>query len=299
MELPVLITFYNRPENLCELLSKVSSIEGLRLFFASDGPRGQKDSLAVEKCWDLINRFFPETPERNKLRRGVNLGCKNAMVGNLDWFFSKNSLGVILEDDCYPHPEFFFQMSTVLRDSKFSKYLTVSSGNYLGENFTAPRTSVFPMIWGWGTWAENWQLYKKEITESKRLLEFPSNFIWPSGGRLKRLYFKDTFGKRFSEVQSGELDTWDYSLTATSWKHGRLNLHLGGNLVINAGFNSQATHTTSNAPSWVPTKYLVSTLDLGNIQKYVPVLDQVLAETVFNCTAKSLIKNSIKRILGR
>jgi hypothetical protein len=299
VELPVLITFYNRPENLRELLTKLVDIEGLQLFFASDGPRNPRDSLEIEKCWGLINNFFPESPNRNKFRRGTNLGCKNAMIGNLDWFFSQNSLGVILEDDCYPHPEFFLQMSTVLRDSKLSKYLTVSSGNYLGEIFTAPRSSVFPMIWGWGTWAENWHLYQKEITEPTRVLEFPSNLMWPSSGRLKRFYFKDTFRKRFSEVQSGDLDTWDYSLTATSWKHGRLNLHLGGNLVLNAGFNSQATHTTSHAPSWVPTKYLVCDLDLAGIETYVPQLDQVLAETVFNCTTNSVIKNSIKRILGR
>ena len=299
MELPVLITFYNRPQNMRELLARVADNSGLQLFFASDGPKSQRDSAQIEKCWEIVDEFFSHIPDTNRLKRTANLGCKNAMKENIDWFFSKNSFGVILEDDCYPHEEFFVQMSAVLSDSRLSKYLTVSSGNYLGEAFTAPRTSVFPMIWGWGTWAENWHLYKQEITEPSRILQFPANLIWPAKGRLKRFYFKNTFKKRFSEVESGDLDTWDYSLTSTSWKFERLNLHLGGNLVINGGFNLQATHTTSQAPSWVPSKYLVSPLDLKNIESYVPSLDQALAETVFNCTATSFIKNSVKRVLGR
>lgn len=299
MNLPVLITFYNRPTNLHQLFRKISDIRGLEFFFASDGPKNYTDSLEVEKCWDLVDSFFPNTSDSKKLKRNTNFGCKIAMKENIDWFFSQNSFGVILEDDCYPHPEFFVQMSSVLHNLRLSKYLTVSSGNYLGNSFTSARISVFPMIWGWGTWAKNWQLYEQRISEKKKMLQFPVNLIWPSKKNLRSFYFKNTFGKRFSEVESGKLDTWDYFLTSTSWKYERLNLHLGGNLVVNNGFNSLATHTKVKAPSWVPSQYLISTLDLSNIDNYFPAWDQELAEKVFDCTSSSLIKNTLKRTLGK
>lgn len=297
MALPVLVTFYNRPETLRVLLSIISEVEGLDLYFAADGPKSEQDSLEVERCWEVVSQFFPLNPDSNSLRRVANRGCKLAMKENLDWFFSINSFGVVLEDDCYPHPEFFVQMARILQEPKLKRFMTISGGNYLGEKFTSPRSSMFPMIWGWGTWAENWKLYELQITDSKKLMGFPLREMWSNRRNANVLYFKNTFEKRFSEVSQGHLDTWDYSLTASSWRHERLNLHLGGNLVVNGGFNSLATHTFQDAPAWVPTQYAVEPLCLDSIDSYIPSLDRLLARKVFGCTGISLIKNLIKRVL--
>ena len=297
VELPVLVTFFNRPDTLNALLSKISSIKGLNLFFASDGPKSHQDKSNVEECWKLVKLWFPDNPESQRLIRSTNRGCKLAMKENMDWFFSQNPYGVILEDDCSPHHEFFTQMYQVLRDPTMSKFMTVSGGNYLGESFASPRLSVFPMIWGWGTWSQNWKLYSLEISDAKDIINFPIKRLWNNQWSLNEIFFRDNFSKRFSEVERGQLDTWDYSLTASSWRHKKLNLHLGGNLVINSGFNSLATHTIYNPPSWVPLNYSIQPLELNSIDEYSPILDKQLARIVFGCTFKSFFKNQIKRIV--
>ncbi len=297
MDLPVLVTFFNRPSTLENLLRVLQTIEGIDLFFAADGPRSNQDKLRVEECWKLVNLYFPKHQISRFLRREVNRGCKIAMKENLDWFFSLNPFGAILEDDCLPHPEFFTQMAKVLQEPALSRFMTVSGGNYLGDIFTAPRSSIFPMIWGWGTWAENWKLYDLQIRDSKSVLNFPTNMLWSKGWNIEVSYFKNNFGKRFSEVEKGRLDTWDYSLTASSWRHNRLNLHLGGNLVVNGGFNEHATHTSQDPPEWVPLDYSVKSLNLSTIESYIPSLDRLLAKVVFRCNGLSLMKNMIKKLL--
>ena len=93
---PVLITFFNRPENLNALFKAVAKRNDIDAFFAGDGPRNANENYLVDECWELVDKYFPNIPAAKKLKRSQNLGCKLAMIGNIDWFFSKNQFGLIL-----------------------------------------------------------------------------------------------------------------------------------------------------------------------------------------------------------
>ena len=92
-KIPVLVTFFNRPIILEKLFTAIQGQENLELFFASDGARHKDDQKNIEQCWTLVEKYFKKIDNSHKLSRTKNLGCKNAMIGNIDWFFDLNAYG--------------------------------------------------------------------------------------------------------------------------------------------------------------------------------------------------------------
>jgi hypothetical protein len=43
-----------------------------------------------------------------RLYSDVNQGCRLGVSRAITWFFEQVEEGIILEDDCVPHPDFFF-----------------------------------------------------------------------------------------------------------------------------------------------------------------------------------------------
>ena len=87
-----------------------------RLFIAADGPRSGSDSdfrncaaarlITQKPAWscDVKYRFLEK-----------NYGCRRAVSGAVDWFFSQVDEGIILEDDCLPSADFFHFCSAALK----------------------------------------------------------------------------------------------------------------------------------------------------------------------------------------
>ena len=63
------------------------------------------------------------------LFREQNLGCKLAVSEAINWFFEHVEAGVILEDDCLPHPMFFPFCAELLERYRDDERVMVISGN--------------------------------------------------------------------------------------------------------------------------------------------------------------------------
>ena len=301
--LPVLITFFNRPNTLRRVLESVSARQDLEVYFASDGPRNLEDRLNLDRCWELVDHYFPGTPNTRKLNRAANSGCRLAMTDNITWFFDLVDYGAILEDDCVPNSNFFKMQSYFLENSDYAKRFISISGSRVvipgRESAHLKSTpSIFPMVWGWGTWANSWAKYELEITDAEEISEKISRKLFPSQRQwLKRRLFEDTFNSRFHEVNIGYINTWDYSLTATAWRENLPSIHLSSNSIINIGFNSQGTHTISTAPRWVPKMFESTEPNWSRVGDWDPSLDVEIARHVFNTGVIDFSKNRIKKLL--
>jgi len=301
-KMPVLITFFNRPEILEKQFRSISYRTDLELFFACDGPRNNSDYSNIQDNWDLVEKYFGHIPENRKLTRKLNLGCKLAMKENIDWFFDSNKYGLVLEDDCIPNSDFFKYIGRSLVDYEATRNIgSVSGTNCALSLFNGSsglfRESMFPMVWGWGTWAEKWKYYQLEINDRSQIVSDAANKIFGKKNSLKKIYFENVFNKRFEEVDNGKVDTWDYSLIASIWRNNLQVLQINANLIVNLGFNAQATHTKIKAPDWVPLDYTIPhDLNFTN-QEYEKDFDMWLAETVYNCTLNEFLKNNVKRML--
>jgi len=301
-KIPVLVTFFNRPTILEKLFNSIQNQNNIEVFFASDGPRNKSDQENIDECWALVEKYFKKVPESHKLSRATNFGCKRAMIGNIDWFFEINPYGIILEDDCVPNSEFFRTVGSALHDfSANSKYISISGSDYfpssLNSNQFSFRQSIFPQVWGWGSWAAKWKFYLPEIPDSKTIVSSASKKLYGNKYSTRKKYFENVFNMRFEEIDKGKIDTWDYSLMATAWRNDMTSLQVNGNLVVNSGFGLLATHTKNSAPDWVPKDYSNASRPKNDAPALDLASDKWVASNVYNCNLTELVKNEIKKVI--
>lgn len=303
-KLPVLITFFNRPAILEQLFRVIGDRGDVQFFFAGDGPRNRDDQSKIDACWALVDKYFGNIPSNRKLERESNLGCKIAMKQNIDWFFDLNKFGLILEDDCIPNNNFFKYLGQALIDFEYSKrIMCISGSDYVPANINHStglfRESIFPMVWGWASWAKKWELYELEISDHKEVVSMTADQLFGSKNSFKKIYFENSFNMRFSEVNKGVIDTWDYSLLASMWRNNFKCLQVNANLVVNSGFTLEATHTTLAPPHWVPMDYRSPVSESTIISDYDRESDLWLTGNVYNCTLLDLLKNEVKKVIRR
>jgi hypothetical protein len=244
----ILIIGYNRPALLENLLSRIDS--GTRRIYVSiDAPRNTQDWELVDSSKNVAEAFKSRRDKGETLLnfRMENLGLSNAVVSAIDWAFETEEKLIILEDDVLPSKDFLTYMDHYL-DKYQNNFLVWQVG---GHNAN-PRTtlssndylSIFPMIWGWGTWRTRWKLYEQELFkfEGKLVANLKS---YVDSGILDSV-FDDYWESRIQALKLGR-DTWDYQWAFSMWMHKSFSIQPGSNRTLNLGQNSSGTNTTSSS----------------------------------------------------
>ena len=237
----LLFLVFNRPSCTQKVFDVIKKVKPKKLYVACDGARNKIESRLVNEVKEIIkNITWP--CELKTLFRNNNLGCKMAVSNAIDWFFEHEEKGIILEDDCLPHIDFFYFCEELLIKYKNNPEISIINGtNFQDGNKRGSYSYYFSNIihiWGWATWRRVWKDYdykmlfwpKWKLTEEWKE-KFP-NFI-------ERKYHEEIF----DEVYEEKIDTWDYQLHAHVLKMNGLNITPNVNLVSNIGFGSNATHT--------------------------------------------------------
>lgn len=234
-----LLLLFRRTENLHEVLEACTNGGVTEFFFALDGPRdeteGELQQIIVSKLSEYCDS---KNVSYHFSRLRENRGILINMVTALDWFFEKVNFGVILEDDTIPSVEFFEFVrasKTFLDADKSIMMISGQAGNY---NFRASEISFqycsFPLIWGWATTREKWQIMRlwffEDFLEKRRfrLLFDASHAFWKTG---------------YKRVTKGRLDSWA-NVLAFRYRVDKLkSLVPTRTLVGNVGFDEHATHS--------------------------------------------------------
>lgn len=244
-DIPILMLVFNRPEQAGRVFEAIRRQKPSSLFIAADGPRASVPSdekacamtrhVCTQVDWtcDLKTRFLNQ-----------NLGCKNAVSSAIDWFFSENDCGIILEDDCLPSDAFFPYCKELLTHYQNDRDVMMISGwNPLGEWAGCGHGYYFtriPHIWGWATWRRAWAAYDGGMTGLRDFLR--------NGGLAETsedVDLRNHWASCFIKSHQGIIDTWDYPWTFSIFKHRGICIAPGKNLIQNIGFGSNATHTTN------------------------------------------------------
>ena len=102
----LLFLVFNRPSCTKKVFEVIKKVKPKKLYVACDGSRNTIESKLVNEVREIIkNITWP--CELKTLFRNNNLGCKLAVSNAIDWFFENEEKGIILEDDCLPHINFF------------------------------------------------------------------------------------------------------------------------------------------------------------------------------------------------
>jgi len=303
-KIPVLLTSFIRPAFIYDILQKLEKRNDIDLFFASDGPRNSYDEKKIDDCLSILKQSKFKINHQNTLINNRNYGTKMGLVKSIDWFFSKNKSGIILEDDCLPDDLLFDVINEGLQKYfNSSRYMTISGCDFLPVNMNQSETffreSNFPMVWGWGSWSDKWSLYKIDIPDINLVVNKIATKLFGSKISFSKVLFIDIFKKRFSEVEKGRINTWDYSLMATAWRNDLVCLQTNYNMVVNMGFGADAAHTTGEKPHWVPSYFRSKPIqvDIAKIDSRILMYEKWIAKNVYNCNTNEFFKNQVKRSL--
>lgn len=244
---PVLLVIFNRPEKTRRVVEALWQVKPAQLFVAADGPRsGHPED--IEKCrlarqaatdidWpcDVKTRFLDE-----------NVGCGPGVSSGIGWFFEHVEHGVILEDDCVPHPHFFpfcgelFERyaadERIMRISGFAPY-PVRKYPYDYHFSRRFRCS------GWGTWRRAWKRFSYELDAIDEI-----EFLEMARANYPFHFRRQPWLTNFHRVKSGDLKTWAFRWDVACYSQNDLCIIPEKNLITNIGFDEDATHTMRPNP---------------------------------------------------
>lgn len=241
---PVALIIFNRPDLVERQCERLRALPLEQLFVIADGPReGTDDQGKCEAARAVIDATdWPCDVQKNYADK--NMGCANRIVSGLDWVFSKVDRAIILEDDCLADPGFMrFCEELLARYEHDDDVMQICGTNPLLtiDDPYSYRFSHHVMCWGWATWARAWSC--NDVTMNlpeKEIKSLLNRFM--QGNRVAIDFWLMVIGK----TRRGELDAWDYPWQLSIWRHGGLAILPNQNLVMNAGFRGDATHTKNS-----------------------------------------------------
>jgi len=244
METAVLFIIFNRPDTTQLVFEEIRKAKPAKLFIAADGPRLNREG-DVQKC-SKTRKIVEQVDwpcEVKTLFQPENLGCKRAVSSAIDWFFEHVEEGIILEDDCLPHPSFFSFCETLLEKYRTDERVMMISGDNFQNGVERGDGSYYfsrlSHIWGWATWKRAWQFY--DVT----MLSFPA---FKQQNRIADIFenkdIQNYWINIFDKVYEDQIDTWDYQWTYAVMCQNGLSIMPNKNLISNIGCgNADATHT--------------------------------------------------------
>mgnify|MGYP003706111367 CR=1 FL=1 len=266
---PVLLIAFNRPALTQTVFEKIRDAKPNKLYIAIDGPR-ENNKFDNEKIKNVY-KIFENIDWKCKiffLKRKVNLGCKFAVSGAIDWFFNNEDKGIILEDDCVPGPHFFTFCQELLSRYENNTEIQMITGNNFQDGIIRGNGSYYfsklTHVWGWATWKRAWDKYDVNMSfwpKFKSSREFKDIF------KLKKA--TNHFKSIFDAVHKGKIDTWDYQWNACIWFNEGLCVTPNKNLVTNIGFGPDATHTKDINDKYKGSRPTYKVLPLVHTEKVI------------------------------
>jgi len=241
---PVLLTAFTRYDTARKVMEAIRRARPPRVYFACDGPRSEAERQLTDKVRTLVE--LVDWPcELHTLFREQNAGLKKAMVGNLDWFFGKESEGIVLEDDTEPVPSFFwFAQEMLARFRDDERVWWILGNNLMADPAAKPSHSYYfsehgyGAPWGWAGWRSSWELYDgdmKEWPNVRGTKDWDTFFLSRPEKKEAYLLFENTW--------SGKIKTWDFQHDFCRILHKGITVIPEFNLVRNIGFGGDGTNT--------------------------------------------------------
>ena len=261
---PIILFVYNRADHTrqtLDALSKAELSDRSHLIIFADGQK--KD--ATEEQLAKISQTRAVLKEKNwcstvEIRESeVNKGLARNIIEGVTEIVSKYGSVIVLEDDIVVGKHFLEYMNTALDKYKDNKDVFHITG-WRDPIRTRKNDSAFfyPTMdcWGWATWADRWQYFKKDATYYKSI--FTDKMIW-------ELNVEGTDSGMWEQVEmnlSGKINTWAIFWEISIYLKNGLCLAPVKSLVKNVGFDNSGVHcgqneaqTITDSIDWHITKY--------------------------------------------
>ena len=244
----ILITF-NRPEHTRRVLEVILAAMPKNLYVFQDGAReGNADDLA--KCAEVrqvVEKLVKDTDvELHTNYSDRNLGCGAGPVTGISWFFSQVEMGIVMEDDCLPHPDFFGYCEELLeryKDDEKVRFINATLYDGRWQCDASYDFSHYMVTGAWAGWRRTWQGFDLDL-KSMDAKAFRKHVLQLTDNRAEANWWYSVV----KEIQQDEnkKSYWDYQMQIHLFRNRALTIHPQRNLVSNIGFDGAGTHTLSN-----------------------------------------------------
>lgn len=243
---PILLITFNRPLHTQKVLNAIMATQPRDLYIFQDGARAnnEADGGKCEKVRQVIEVQTQENPVRlHKNYSAVNLGCGPGPAAAITWFFEHEEMGIVLEDDAVPHPDFFTYAGELLK-----KYREDDSVYAIGSMNADTRkwgdgSYYFSMmnrnLCAWATWRRVWERFDLRLMHVSRR-ELNEALRWYGCGVLEREYWCDRLEEVHKDGCGGR--SWDMQFFMSIWLNHGKGIIPNVNLSSNIGIGEGATH---------------------------------------------------------
>ena len=243
-DVPVLLITWRRPTTTRRVIQALRQVAPKQVFVASDGPRTPGEACSVQTTRELIDSEIDWPCQLHTRFSKVNQGCQQGVSSAITWFFDHVDEGIILEDDCVPHADFFqFSAQMLKRYRLDTRVWSISASNYQDGQCRGNYSyyfSRFMLCWGWATWKRCWTHYSEhskvwhEISQSESLQQ--SMFADP----VERAYWMKMWHR---VIDQGCPDSWAYRWQLVCMANRGLTVIPNSNLAENIGVGADSMHT--------------------------------------------------------
>jgi hypothetical protein len=241
---PILFITYTRFDTAFEVFKSISSIRPKKLYFASNlhkpgANADQHEIFRVRSLLDAIDwpcevfRRYPAT----------HLNVQDSIFHAISWFFEHEEEGIVLEDDCVPHQDFYFYCQDLLGRYRDDPRIWAVSGNSFLE-YAYPFTdsyyfSKYFHCWGWASWRRAWVDFDITMASFPDFLAEHARYpLFDS--YIERAYWFRIWARLY---RFGLPLTWDYQFFYHIFSNAGLVVSPSRNLVQNIGFRPDAENT--------------------------------------------------------
>ena len=187
-----------------------------------------------------------------------NLGCGPGPASALDWFFENEEMGIVLEDDTIPHPDFFpYCEELLIRYKDDPSVRAIGSMKIAEEEKYGDESYYFSMmnrnLCAWATWRRSWEDFDLSLKSVSRK-DLNQALKWYGCGVLERSYWCDRLDEVHDNLCGGK--SWDMQFLISIWLNHGKGIIPNVNLSSNIGTVGEATHAMGqgNIIDNIPTK---------------------------------------------
>lgn len=247
---PVLLLAFRRPHTTQQVINAIRAVKPTRMFVACDGPNPDRpgEAAKVRSTRELIEREIDWPCSLELKYSDTYQGCRASISSAITWFFDQVYEGIILEDDCIPHIDFFRYCSDLLECYRNdTRVFSICGSNFQQSHVRGDASYYFSIhadSWGWATWRRSWQLYakaEKDWTYFRDSCAISNVLLIPA----ERKYWVNNINNMFTEHS---IDSWFYQWLLAGWMNNALSIWPNTNLISNIGFQMvDATHTNGES----------------------------------------------------
>ena len=293
---PVLFINFNRPNNTSRVFDQIKKRRPKYLFVFQDGARSgvENDLTRVNEVRAVLEQTLDWDCEFKTFFSDVNLGCGRGPAAAISWFFNYVEEGIILEDDCLPHLDFFDYCSELLCKYRDHESIGIIGGSNFDEvrgRMDSYRFTAYAGIWGWATWKRVWDKYDFDFLIA--VSDFEKKVFPFIKSRDAMRYWSNILRRLIADT---DITYWDYQLHLILLCSNSIHILPNQNLITNIGFGEDSTHT----------KDFCSKYSNRELQSIFPLIhpSKILIETKndnleFRVSLLKKITRSVKKLFVR